>query len=94
MNNADIVAALKRIRPHYLPGAPYEIFICHALTAVGAKWVAENIIQARLRSATYGCWLRRHHPEVADRYERNYDGQYFHAARLAWIDNLIEEFSK
>ena len=71
-----------------------EIYVCHAIA--NAPWFADigpliKEIDARLEGRTVYGWLDVNYPEVLNEIEEFHSMKEY---RLAWIDNMIEEFSK
>ena len=87
------VRQLKKARP-LVEGSRF-MFVCWALEISCTRTSSakiRNIACERLNGhATVHSWMCRKHPKVAEKlYENNQWQEY----RLAWIDNMIEEFSK
>ncbi len=80
-------------------------FICIALLIARQKGkiyheqqnAARNIITERLGDVPYATWVGDHSEKLRDEITHDYDfndGVKTQAARHAWLDMLIEEFSK
>lgn len=83
------VEQLKKARP--LIANSSEAFVCHALESSWgySAYHTKQMIRHRLDNHfTIGDWLEDNHLEF---FKKTYQPQ---AYRLAWIDNMIEEFSK
>ena len=83
------VEQLKKARPLIEDGR--EGFVCHALdrSCGYSAHHTKRMISHRLDNHySLGAWLEGNHLEF---FKNNYQPK---AYRLAWIDNMIEEFSK
>jgi hypothetical protein len=87
------VHQLKKARP-LIDSGRYE-FVCYALehaNGCSKTTLIRTMISDRLQfTGTINSWLRYYHPEV---YSDIFRKREFRSYRLAWIDNMIEEFSK
>jgi hypothetical protein len=87
------VRQLKRARP--LIEDDCEKFVCFAISngnPYEITFVIRDIIQTRLGAGnTATGWLENNHPDVLNEIEEFHSMKEY---RLAWIDNMIEEFSK
>ena len=87
------VEQLKKARP--LIEDASDVFVCHALehaNGCSKTILIRTMISDRLQfNGTINSWLSYNHPEV---YRDIFRKREFRSYRLAWIDNMIEEFSK
>jgi hypothetical protein len=87
------VRQLKKARP--LIENDYEFFVCLALDESSGSdntVKVKSMISNRLDNNVFvSGWLQQFHPEVALEIAQRKQWKEY---RLAWIDNMIEEFSK